>query len=741
MMRRTGSTVQGVMLLLTLLYALPSIAATNKLPIANAGPDRTGTVGSTIVFSGSGSSDPDGIVAAYWWQFGDGGSATTNTSSVSHAYAAVGTYNLSLWVRDNAGAWSAVNDAATVTIGSGTTTPTTTTTTTTKPTGTTLANRAPVANAGPNQATQTLLTLTFNGSGSSDPDGSIASASWNFGDGATASGLTTTHPYARAGTYTATLAVVDNRGASASDTATVTVANRAPYAKAGPDVSGQPGTAVTLNGSASGDPDGTLSSYAWTFGDGATGTGAIVNHAYGTAGTYTASLTVTDNNGARGTDTAVATVGGASSTWSRRLGAAGSDAGYAVAGDASGNTFVGGNFYATADFGGTTLTSAGGSDWFLAKYGPTGSLLWAKRMGGTSEDLLDALAVGPDGDVVATGRFSGSSSFGGTTLVANGTNDMVVAKYSGTNGAHQWSKRFGGAYDDAASAVAIDGSNNVFFTGYFRGTADFGGGPLSVPYVSDLDVFVVKLSSVGTHVWSKHFANTGNERGYGIATDAGGNVVIAGAFSNGVDFGGGTLTSGNGMTDVFVARFTGSGVHTWSRRFGATDGSDGAYGVAVDGSGNVVVVGYAVKAVDFGGGLLSALGSSDVFVAKYSGASGTHMWSRRLGGTGNDYGYGVAVDGAGNVIVVGAIGGVANFGGVSLTPLGGSDGFVAKYGPTGNLLWAKRMGGISDDIVRTIGVSAGSPVATGYFYGTGDFNGTTLNSAGMADAFVVRVAP
>jgi hypothetical protein len=91
--------------------------------------------------------------------------------------------------------------------------------------------------------------------------------------------------------------------------------------------------------------------------------------------------------------------------------------------------------------------------------------------------------------------------------------------------------------------------------------------------------------------------------------------------------------------------------------------------------------------------------------------------------------------------VVGAIGGVANFGGISLTPLGGSDGFVAKYGSTGNLLWAKRMGGIGDDIVRTIGVSAGSPVATGYFYGTGDFNGTTLNSAGMADAFVVRVAP
>jgi len=84
--------------------------------------------------------------------------------------------------------------------------------------------------------------------------------------------------------------------------------------------------------------------------------------------------------------------------------------------------------------------------------------------------------------------------------VTNGSADMVVAKYAGATGAHLWSKQFGGIYDDAASAVAVDPNNNVLFTGYFRGVVDFGGGALRTPYDTDLDVFVAKLSSAGAHV-------------------------------------------------------------------------------------------------------------------------------------------------------------------------------------------------------------------------------------------------
>jgi hypothetical protein len=281
----------------------------------------------------------------------------------------------------------------------------------------------------------------------------------------------------------------------------------------------------------------------------------------------------------------------------------------------------------------------------------------------------------------------------------------------------------------------------VYFTGYFRGTVSFGGPSLSVPYTSDLDVFVAKLTPAGAYVWAKNFTNDGNERGYGIAADSTGNVVVTGSFSNTINFGGGNLTSLNAMTDIFVARFTTTGVHSWSKRFGAPDGNENGYSAAMDTSGNVVVAGWALKPVDFGGGLLSALGSADGFVAKYTASSGSHMWSRRVGGSGNDYAYGVAVDGANNVLVAGAIGGQANFGGISLSLLGSSDAFVAKYGSTGNLLWARGLGGIDAEVGRGVGVAGGNPVTSGYFAGSGVFGGTTLTSSGMSDGFVTRLAP
>jgi PKD repeat protein len=214
----------------------------------------------------------------YWWQFGDGGSATVSTPTVTHAYATTGTFTVNLWVQDNRGAWSSAGDTTTATIGTGSPTttvasPTTSTSsTTTSPTPTTtstsLPNQLPIANAGADQLTQTLTTITLNGSASHDNDGTITSASWTFGDGGTGSGLTTTHAYTAAGTYTARITVVDNRGGSASDTATVTVTNRPPTANAGPDAGAPPNVSVGLNGSQSTDPDGSIVTYAWTFGDG-----------------------------------------------------------------------------------------------------------------------------------------------------------------------------------------------------------------------------------------------------------------------------------------------------------------------------------------------------------------------------------------------------------------------------------------------------------------------------------------
>ncbi len=153
-----------------------------------------------------------------------------------------------------------------------------------------------VASAGP-------LTVTVNAAGSSDTDGTIASYRWNFGDGVTGTGISTTHSYSSASTYTITLTVTDDDGATDTTTRTVTPAppNLPPNAsfKVSPNQV-QAGVATTIDASGSLDPDGTIASFSWNFGDGGTGTGVNTTHEYGSAGTYAITLTITDDDGATG---------------------------------------------------------------------------------------------------------------------------------------------------------------------------------------------------------------------------------------------------------------------------------------------------------------------------------------------------------------------------------------------------------------------------------------------------------
>ena len=149
---------------------------------------------------------------------------------------------------------------------------------------------------------------TFDASASTDSDGTIASYGWAFGDGTTGSGVNPSHAYAAAGSYVATLTVTDNRGGTA--TTTVPVSPSAPPNV--PPIASFTTTCTFLScsfdGSGSSDPDGTLTSYAWTFGDGGTATGSTAAHAFAAGGTFNVSLTVTDNSSAPTTLTKPVTV-------------------------------------------------------------------------------------------------------------------------------------------------------------------------------------------------------------------------------------------------------------------------------------------------------------------------------------------------------------------------------------------------------------------------------------------------
>ncbi len=140
--------------------------------------------------------------------------------------------------------------------------------------------------------------VSFNASASTEPGGSVSSYSWNFGDGATGSGITPSHAYSTAGTYTVTLTVTGDSGNTDTTSNTVTV-HGVPTARV--SATGSPiggGTPEGFSGAGSTDTGSTIASYSWNFGDGTFGSGAAVSHQYGRAGTFTATLTVTDASGA-----------------------------------------------------------------------------------------------------------------------------------------------------------------------------------------------------------------------------------------------------------------------------------------------------------------------------------------------------------------------------------------------------------------------------------------------------------
>jgi PKD repeat protein len=265
-------------------------AATSTKTVLNSLPEasftessETAYAGEIIHFNASDSSDPDGSVVSYFWDFGDG----TNSTGiiVDHAYGTNGTYTVTLTVTDDDGASDSASATKTI-----------------------LMNEIPVALF--SESAETVYTsevISFNASASYDPDGTIVSYLWDFGDGTSATGVLVEHGYADDGTYTVTLAVTDNNGATALASATKTVLNSPPVAtftESATIVS--TGGVISFDASDSYDPDGAIVVYFWDLGDGNTGTGETITHTYTEPGVYTVTLTVKDAAG--NSDTSVITI-------------------------------------------------------------------------------------------------------------------------------------------------------------------------------------------------------------------------------------------------------------------------------------------------------------------------------------------------------------------------------------------------------------------------------------------------
>ena len=259
--------------------------------------------------------------------------------------------------------------------------------------------------------------------------------------------------------------------------------------------------------------------------------------------------------------------------------------------------------------------------------------------------------------------------------------------------------------------------------------------------------------------WAERAGGSSFEYGRGIAVDSSGNAYVTGYFEgSSANFGSTTLSNSDPThSDVFVAKLDSSGNWLWAKRTGSSADSDHGHGIAVDSSGNVYLTGDFQESSTIGtaGGstTLSSSGGYDVFVVKLD-SNGNWLWAKRAGGSGDDQGYGIAVDLSGNAYVTGTFtGSPADFGNTTLSsvnsmsgPGGSPDVFVAKLDSSGNWLWAERAGGPSADTGFGIAVdSSDNTYVTGIFTASlhtnpADFGNTTLlSSSGSSDVFVAKL--
>ncbi len=284
-------------------------SAGNIAPTANANGPYTGTAGVAISFSSTGSSDSDGTIAGYAWNFGDG--TTSTLANPSHTYAADGSYNVSLTVTDDLGATGVAN------------------------TTTTIGNVCSGVSACDGNITLNLLTDNYGSetswtlknsvgttvqSGSGYGNNTTYTLNWNLAEGEYTFTINDSYGDGICCTYgNGSYSLTDGCGNTLVSGGSFTssevtafcagaTANVAPTANANGPYSAFENVAISFSSAGSSDSDGTISSYSWDFGDGTSSTLANPSHAYVTAGTYTTTLTVTDNSGATGTSQATATI-------------------------------------------------------------------------------------------------------------------------------------------------------------------------------------------------------------------------------------------------------------------------------------------------------------------------------------------------------------------------------------------------------------------------------------------------
>jgi len=461
-------------------------------------------------------------------------------------------------------------------------------------------------------------------------------------------------------------------------------------------------------------------------------------------------------------------------SYSTYLGGTGSDKGTAIAVDATGAAYVTGNT-TSPDFPTRQALQAGygggySGDAFVTKLAPGGgALAYSTYLGGTGDDTGSGIAVDAAGDAYVAGTTASTDFPVKNALQASnaGGHDAFVAKLNPAGSALLWGTYLGGTSDDWGNVIALDAGGNPVVAGTTTSATFPTKAALQSAPKNGRDAFVAKLAADGSALlWSTYYGGSGDDYGNGVALDPRGTVYLAGQTAS-ADFplkNAVQASLGGGYNgDAFVAALSADGSALSYSTYLGGSGDDKATAIAVDATGAAYVTGNTTSSADFpttSGALQPTFGggyNGDAFVAKVRPGGGSLAWSTYLGGNGDDYGNGIALDSQANVYVTGNTGS-PNFPlaspaqstytgsgpGCYSTPCG--DAFVSKLSADGAALnYSTYLGGSNATVGLGIAVDVtGTAYATGYTYAT-DFPTTAGAAQGLSgggsyqsDAFVAK---
>lgn len=421
--------------------------------------------------------------------------------------------------------------------------------------------------------------------------------------------------------------------------------------------------------------------------------------------------------------------------WAKSAGGNKWDLGRSIALDAAGNQYITGEFYTTATFGATNLTSVGGSDIFITKLDAAGNFVWARQAGSTSTDIGWAIAVDAAGNQYVTGYFSGTASFGGIQLStgANYNDNIFIAKLS-PDGNFLWARQAGGLSSDYGYGITVDGSGNCYLTGQAVAPANFG----TITLNGSNNIFVTKMDTDGNFLWATQCGNVNGGRGHKIKVDPLGNIYLTGEFQSIGLFGNLAPLSSAGSADAFVAKMNPAGEFIWAKNAGGQF-ADQAYDLGLDANGNIYFTGNFQGTAAFGTTNLIAADQDDIFISKIDN-NGNFIWSKSFGSYDKDCGNAISVAANGNAFVTGYFTGTVAFGSNNILVGEYKDIFVAKLNSAGTVMAAKRAGGQYNDNGMSIAAnSSDQAMVTGSFVSSADFGTATLVSAGDDDIFIAKI--